>query len=197
MLFRPSSKQLYNRAVSIHPDYEIIIVPGAPVKSDFWDKIVRMRVTWAVHLYKSGIAKKIMMSGSAVSTPYKESVIMRLYAISLGVPEEDVYTEEEAQHTTENVWYGYHKSRDLGYSRIALATDSFQTRCIYGFSKRKTPGLGFLPVLTDTLRTLTDTLPALDFDQYKIENFKPLNKSQNKIQQLYGTFGWYIDYKKP
>lgn len=194
--FRPSAPKLYYKTISRNPEYEIVIVPGAPIKSVYSDKVVQMRVIWAVHLYKRGITKKIMMSGSAVSTPYKESVIMKLYAISLGVPEEDVYTEENSQHTTENVWYGYHASMALGYKKIALATDSFQTRMIYGYVKRKMLELGFLPVLYDTLKTLPDTLPAINIDQYKIDNFTPLHESQNRFQLFRGTIGGYIDYKK-
>jgi hypothetical protein len=175
--------------------YDIIIVPGAPVNSPYSKKLVQMRVAWAVHLYKRGIADKIMMSGSAVSTPFKESVVMKQYAISMGVPPEDIYTEEKAQHTTENVWYGYHEAKDLGCKKIALATDPLQTRLVYGYSKRKLPDIGFLQVVSDTLGTLPDTLPYVDLEPYRIKDFVPLNKTQNRIQLLRGTFGRYIDYK--
>src|SRR3954463_2005462 len=73
-LFRPNAESLYQQNISRTPVYDIIIVPGAPVNSAYSKKIVQMRVAWAVHLYQQGITKKIMMSGSAVSTPYKESV---------------------------------------------------------------------------------------------------------------------------
>jgi uncharacterized SAM-binding protein YcdF (DUF218 family) len=194
--FRPSAESLYHKNITGTSCYDVIIVPGAPVNSDYSRKLVQMRVAWAVHLYKQGLTKKIIMSGSAVSTPYKESVIMRLYAISMGVPPEDVYTEEKAQHTTENVWYGYHQAKELGCSKIALATDPFQTRLVYGYTKRKLPDVEFLPLLMDTLSVLPDTLPEIDMEQYRIEDFTPLCKKQNRIQMLRGTFGRYIDYKK-
>jgi hypothetical protein len=194
VLFRPSAESLYHKNLSRASCYDIIIVPGAPVNSAYSRKLVQMRVAWAVHLYKLGVTDKILMSGAAVSTPYKESVVMKQYAISMGVPAEDIYTEEKAQHTTENIWYGYHQAKELGCDRIAVATDAFQTKMIYGFSKRKVPDIAFLPLVPDTLSVLQDTLPKLDLEPYKIKDFVPLNKKQNRIERFRGTCGKHINY---
>ena len=68
---------MYKRSLKKHPQYDAVIVPGVPFNEPSWDKPMLMRVVWAVHLYKRGITKNIIMSGSAVYTPYVEAKIMK------------------------------------------------------------------------------------------------------------------------
>ncbi len=131
MLFQPSAKKLTNRALSANKQYDAVIVPGVPFLEPKWDRTMQMRVMWAIHLYKNGSTKKIIMSGSSVYSPYVEAQIMKLYAIECGVPAEDIIVEDKAQHSTENVWYGYKLDKSLGHDKIALCTDLLQTRMTY------------------------------------------------------------------
>ena len=105
--------------------YDIIIVPGVPFEEGNWSWVMKGRVYWSKYLYDNGITKNIMYSGSAVYSPYVEGRIMALYAVALGIPEENVFSETLAEHSTENVYYSYKKARKLGFERIALATDQF------------------------------------------------------------------------
>lgn len=196
LLFRPSAQKLTNRALVAHKQYDAIIVPGVPFIGPKWDKIMQMRVLWAIHLYKNGITKKIIMSGGAVYSPYVEAQIMKLYAVGLGVPSEDIFVEDKAQHSTENIWYSYKLGKLLGYEKIALATDPFQTRMTYKFGKRRLKDLKYLPVLFDTLKTLPHNEPAIDYLPYQIENFIPITETQNFWYRLRGTMGKHIDLKK-
>jgi hypothetical protein len=155
-----------------------------------------LRVIWSVHLYKRGIAKNIIYSGGAVYTPYVEAKIMKQYAIALGVPEEHIFTEERAEHTTENVWYSYKLARSKGFNTIAVASDVFQTKLIYRFTKRRTKGVEFLPAIFDTLRTLSHDTPQIDYKPLKLDSaFVPIDKRQSKWQRLKGTRGKNIDFK--
>src|SRR5688572_22369053 len=106
-LFVPGATKLYKRSLKKHPQYDVVIVPGVPFKEPQWETPMLLRVIWSVHLYKRGIAKNIIYSGGAVYTPYVEAKIMKQYAMALGVPEEHIFTEERAEHTTENVWYSH------------------------------------------------------------------------------------------
>jgi len=197
VFFRPSPEKMYSRSLKRYSQYDAIIVPGVPFNEPAWDKTMQARVLWAAYLYKQGIAKNIIMSGNAVYSPYVEAQIMKLYAIKLGVPEENILLEMKAQHSTENIWFGYKVAKEQGFKKIALATDPFQTKMLYGVAKRRIKGIAFLPVIFDTLKKLPQDTPTIDYQKYKIENFVPITETQNKFQRLKGTLGKRINYKAP
>ena len=196
MLFQPSAKKLNQRALAAHKQYDAVIVPGVPFMEPKWDATMQMRVLWAIHLYKNGSTKKIIMSGSSVYSPYVEAQIMKLYAIEFGVPTEDIIIEDKALHSTENVWYGYKLAKSLGLEKIALSTDPFQTRMTYRFGKKRLKDLKYLPVLFDTLKTLPHNVPEINFLPHKIENFVPITETQSFWYRFRGTMGKHIDFKK-
>jgi uncharacterized SAM-binding protein YcdF (DUF218 family) len=196
MLFHPSAKKLTKRALAAHKQYDAVIVPGVPFLEPKWDATMQMRVLWAVHLYKNGSTKKIIMSGSSVYSPYVEAEIMKLYAIKFGVPEEDIIVESKAQHSTENVWYGYKLAKSLGHQNIALSTDPFQTRMTYRFGKRRIKDLKFLPVLFDTLKTLKREDPQIEYEALKLQNFTPITETQTFWYRFRGTMGKHINFKE-
>jgi len=196
MLFQPSAQKLTNRALSANKQYDAVIVPGVPFLEPKWDRTMQMRVMWAIHLYKNGITKKIIMSGSSVYSPYVEAQIMKLYAIECGVPAEDIIVEDKAQHSTENVWYGYKLAKSLGHDKIALCTDPFQTRMTYRFGKRRLKDLRYLPVIFDTLRTLPHSEPIINYQPHKIENFVPITETQSFWFRFRGTMGKHINFQE-
>lgn len=196
LLFQPSAKKLTRRALTAHAQYDAVIVPGVPFIAPNWDMTMEMRVMWGVHLYKRGLTKKIIMSGSSVYSPYVEAQIMKLYAIEMGVPEGDIIIENKAQHSTENVWYGYKLAKSMGYENIALGTDPFQTRMVYRFGKRRLKQLKYLPVIFDTLRTLPRDTLHIKYEGYKVENFKPITETQSLWYRLMGTMGKHINFKE-
>lgn len=194
--FRPGPNKLTRRALKANEQYDAVIVPGVPFNAPFWDMTMKMRVIWATHLYKKGLTKNLIMSGSSVYSPYVESKIMKLYAVGLGVPEQHVYTEEKAEHTTENLWYSFKLGKALGFNKIALATDPFQNRLIYRFGKKRIKELHYLPVIIDTLKTLPHDTPRIDYHPLKIENFVPLPERESRWERLRGTWGKHINYKE-
>ena len=109
-----------------HQPYDVIIVPGYPFEGESWNTVIKMRVTWAKYLFDKGYTKNIIFSGGAVYSPYIESRIFKAYAIAKGVPSENIFTEERAQHSVENIYYSYRIAKEKGFEKIALATDAFQ-----------------------------------------------------------------------
>ncbi|MBI3521429.1 MAG: YdcF family protein [Bacteroidetes bacterium] len=196
MLFQPSAKKLTRRALTAHKQYDAVIVPGVPFIEPKWDQTMQMRVLWAIHLYKNGSTKKIIMSGSSVYSPYVEAQIMKLYAIEFGVPADDIIVEDKAQHSTENVWYGYKLAKSKGLERVALATDPFQTRMTYRFGKRWLKDLKYLPVIFDTLKTLPHNVPEINYRPHKIENFVPITETQSFWFRFKGTMGKHINFNE-
>lgn len=175
--------------------YDAIIVPGVPFKNRAWSEVMKMRVHWAVHLYKRGTAKNIIFSGSAVYSPYVEARIMALYAEQLGVDKAHIYTEERAEHSSENLYYSYRIAKDNNLDNVALATDPFQGSFLEGFAKKiKLDDMGFLPIVFDTLGTLDLTTPTIDPTTAYVEDFEAITVRENILVRFQGTMGKYIKY---
>src|SRR5690606_38309843 len=113
MLFGPSAAKT-TRASLAHAPFDAIIVPGVPYDGVHWSETMMARVKWSKYLYDKGYAKNIIYSGSAVYTPYVEADIMALYAQSMGIPEEHIFSETRAEHSTENVYYSYRLAKEHG-----------------------------------------------------------------------------------
>ena len=196
LLFHPSAKKLTSRALTANKQYDAIIVPGVPFFEPQWDATMQMRVLWAIHIYNKGLVKKIIMSGSAVYTPYVEAQIMKLYAIQFGVPADDIIVEDKAEHSVENIWYSYKLAKSLGLQKIALCTDPFQTKMTYRFGKRRLKDLKYIPVIFDTLKTLPHNVPVINYLPYKIENFISITETESFWFRLRGTMGKHINFKE-
>lgn len=195
-LFVPSASKLNKRSLKKHPQYDAIIVPGFPFNEEPWDGPTMMRMIWAVHLYKKGYAKNIIMSGAAVYTPYVEAEIMKQYAVAMGVPSEHVFIENKALHSTENIWYGYLLAKKIGFKTIAVASDPFQTKLLYRFVKKRTKGVQMLPALTDSTRIYSHLSPVIEYKHLKLDStFVPLPQRESKWKRLRGTWGKNINYK--
>ena len=176
--------------------YEMIAVPGVPFTESGWDSTMKARVYWAKYLFDNGIAKNIMFSGSSVSSPYYEGEIMAMYAIALGIPKENVFAETKAEHSTENLYYVYLKSKKLGFTKIALATDPYQAKQLRRFARVKiSKDVGIIPIVFDTLRILQPYMinPVIDYPLAYNKDFVPLKKRESFWKRLRGTMGKNIN----
>ncbi len=181
---------------SMKDPYDIVIVPGVPFEDTAWSRTMKGRIYWSKYLYDKGITRNIMYSGSAVYTPYVEGEIMALYASALGIPEENIFSETLAEHSTENVYYSYKKARKLGFERIALATDQFQAKMLKRFTKKiVSPDAGIIPIVADTLEALQPLMvdPEIDYQKAFVNNFTPLPERENFRERFRGTRGLDID----
>ena len=177
--------------------YEMIAVPGVPFTEAGWDSTMKARVYWAKYLYEKGIAKNIMFSGSSVSSPYFEGEIMALYAIALGIPKEHVYSETKAQHSTENLYYVFLKSKKMGFTSLALATDPFQAKQLKRFAREKIgEDVGIIPIVFDTLRKMQAFMinPKIDYQKAYDSNYVSLKSKESFWKRLRGTMGENINY---
>jgi len=178
--------------------YDIIVVPGIPLRNGQWDSTMKARVYWSKYLYDKGIAKNVMYSGSSVYTPYYEGEVMALYAVAIGIPKEHVFSETKAEHSTENMYYGYHKSRKLGFKRIALATDPYQAKQLSSYAKlRINRNVGIIPIVFDTLKAMHPIMtdPVINYEQARNKNFKSITERESGWKRFKGTMSWNIDHK--
>ncbi|MFN8248133.1 MAG: YdcF family protein [Ferruginibacter sp.] len=178
--------------------YDVIVVPGIPLRDGHWDSIMKARVYWSKYLFDKGIAKNIMYSGSSVYTPYYEAEVMALYAAALGIPREHIFTETKAEHSTENIYYGYHKSKKLGFNTIALATDPYQAKQLNSYAKlRISRSIGIIPIVFDTLKAMQPTMidPVIDFSRAYNKDFKSITERESGWKRFKGTMSWNVDHK--
>ncbi|MCX2745377.1 YdcF family protein [Mangrovivirga sp. M17] len=185
----------YTKGVKKAP-FEAIIVPGFPFEGEEWHDVMKMRVYWSNYLYKKGYTKNIIYSGSAVYTPYVEAEIMRLYALELGIPEENIYTETKAEHSSENVYYSLQMADSLGYKKVALATDPYQMALLKLFINRHDLEIDYLPVIIDTLKTMERSTPEIDPSLAKRDNFQSIKERESFWKRLSGTLGNNIEELK-
>ena len=75
-----------------------------------------------LHLYKSGAARAIIVSGDNRTSHYNESDAMKAYCVELGVPSEDVYVDHAGNTTYESMWRARHV---FGADRIIVATQAY------------------------------------------------------------------------
>jgi uncharacterized SAM-binding protein YcdF (DUF218 family) len=174
--------------------FDAIIVPGVPFDTA-WSDIMRMRVLWSYHLYNRGLTKNIIFTGSAVYSPYIESRIMAEYAKKLGIPEENIFTEEQAEHSTENIFYSYYMGKDLGFENIAVATDPFQSSMVKSFAKHKKLDVAFVPAIFDTLHTYYSEINVtINPTWAEVENFVALPDREGFWKRFAGTMGKNLKY---
>ena len=174
---------------------DVAIIPGFPFKNGQWDTLVKSRILWSLYLYKKGIVKNIIYSGNAVYTPYVEGKSMALYAYALGIDPAHVYVDSLAEHSTENLYYGYKLAKQLGFKKIAVATDPFQCYMLYKFSKKHfNTQFFFLPIIYDSIVSYTGLNPEVDTKPTFISNFTPIDSRMNYTDRLKGTMGKDIKF---
>lgn len=192
--FNPT--KTYNNAKDMEQPYDAIIVPGVPFENGKWSDIMKARVYWSYYLYQQGVTKNIIYSGSAVYSPYVESEIMAMYAKELGIPEENIFTESRAEHSTENLYYSYHLGKEKGFTRIALATDPFQTFMLTSTIKTKLHHkVGIVPIVFPTIQKMDKRDPEIQANKAFVENFTSIEERENPVKRFMGTLGLQIDYK--
>lgn len=172
--------------------YDAIIVPGYPFNPDGkMNVIYKMRLHWAYQLYTTGIAKNIIVSGSAVHSPYVESQIFALYLEEMGVNPNHLILETQAEHSLENVFYSLELAKQQGFEKVAVATDLFQSGMIQLLGKKHNLIVDYLPanigfVVSKKWKSFTGTI---DYCQAYVEDFTPLKERESKEERLNGTRG--------
>jgi uncharacterized SAM-binding protein YcdF (DUF218 family) len=171
--------------------YDAIIVPGVPYEDSTMGRVMTARVAWAAFLYKSGIAKNVIFSGSAVYTPYIEAKIMAMMGEKIGIPKKNIFTEEKAEHSTENMYYGNLIAREHGFKRVAVASDPFQTFMLGEFNEKiKLYDMGFLPFKSNLIKDVVETTDwSIDPSSAKVENFVPITARLSLAERIKGTGG--------
>lgn len=186
--FKRYAEKSYARALKEKP-FDVIIVPGVPYEKDQTTSVMKMRIWWAKHLYDSGFTRNIIFSGSAVYSPFVESIAMKVISDSLGIPAEHTFAETKAEHSTENIYYSWKMAKRLGFRKIALATDPFQSRLLKSFIRKYCPEVHEVPIVFDILNMDDGVLPTIDTTTAYVTDFVSIKEREGFWQRLNGTMG--------
>ncbi len=186
--FSRYANKSYERAKTEKP-YDVIIVPGVPYEPKAVSSVMQMRILWAKHLYDSGYTKNIIFSGSAVYSPFIEAVAMKVIADSLGIPTDHTFSESKAEHSTENIYYSWKMAKSMGFKKIALATDPFQSFMLRSFIKKFCPEVKSVPVVFDLVSLEKNPLPSIDTTSVYVNNFVSIVDRETFWQRFAGTRG--------
>lgn len=118
----------YNDALSL-ADIDCIVVLGASVNGNTPSHMLKDRLDMAISLYKAGCAKKIIMSGDHGGYYYDEVTTMKNYAISKGIPSEDIFKDHSGYSTYDTV---YRAKEIFGAERVIIVSQEYHLfRCLY------------------------------------------------------------------
>ncbi|HMG88604.1 MAG TPA: ElyC/SanA/YdcF family protein [Chryseolinea sp.] len=186
--FKHYAKKSYEKALKEKP-FDVVIVPGVPYEKENTTSVMKMRIYWAKLLYDSGFTKNIIFSGSAVYSHFVEGIAMKIIADSLGIPSDHTFSETKAEHSTENVYYSWKMAQEMGFQKIALASDPFQSRVLRSFAKKYCPGVKAIPIVFDLLQIDDKPLPLIDTTNSYRPDFVSIMERESFWQRLRGTMG--------
>ncbi len=186
-----SQTKKLNQINSIKP-IDIIIVPGLPLHDGQWSTLLKSRVLWSEFLYRKGITSNVLYSGNAVYTPWIEGSSMALYANQLGINSDHILIDTMAEHSTENLFYGYQVAKQKGFKTIAVASDPFQCEMLKKFARENfKETIYFLPIIYDSIRNKMQLEFTIDTSITKRLNFISL-ETRGYRERLKGTRGKLI-----
>jgi len=109
----------------------------------------------------------------------------------MGVDPRDIYIENRAEHSTENVFYSMEIARNAGFAKVAVATDPMQSRMISFLLRKLDLDVDYLPADIATVGReywkgfdrKVDARPAM------VSNFVPLKDREERTERMKGTKG--------
>lgn len=113
---------IYNDATK-PPDAEVALIPGAAVLKDgALSPIFIDRVDMAIKLYEAKKVSKILVSGDNSTVIHNEVNPVRLYLISKGIPDQDIFLDHAGFDTYSTM---YRAKSIFGVSSVLITTQSF------------------------------------------------------------------------
>ena len=108
---------------------DCILILGAGVKDGKPKPMLRDRLLTGIELYKSGAAKKIIMSGDHGRADYDEVNVMRAFALEQGVKAEDIFLDHAGFSTYDSV---YRAKNIFGAENIIIVSQKYDLyRALY------------------------------------------------------------------
>jgi uncharacterized SAM-binding protein YcdF (DUF218 family) len=122
----------------------IVVFGGGVGESGRPGKGHEERVAHAVALYHEGYAPRLVFSSGFVRV-FREPHVMRVLAMSLGVPAEAIILEEQAASTYDNVRFVSEILKTQGMSSILLVSSPYHMRRALMVFQRQAPWVAVVP----------------------------------------------------
>ncbi len=91
------------------PSKAVVLVPGAGLNSSGGPSApLRDRLDTAIALYRQGKVQKLLLSGDNTEITYNEPAAMQAYAISQGIPAEDLVLDFAGRRTYDSCYRAHH-----------------------------------------------------------------------------------------
>ena len=125
---------------------------------------------------------------------------MREYAAAMGVPREHILLDERAEHSTENLYYGYQVACAAGLKNVALASDEFQVKMLKPMQRRMKRDLDvsidLIPLVRDSVSELfAATDPVIDPTVAIDPAFRSILERESFWRRWRGTLGRHIPWE--
>ena len=105
------------------PDAEVALIPGAAILEDGALSLIFIdRVDVAIKLYEAKKVSKILVSGDNSTVIHNEVNPVRLYLISKGIPDQDIFLDHAGFDTYSTM---YRAKSIFGVSSMLITTQSF------------------------------------------------------------------------
>ncbi len=105
----------------------VLVLGGGVGESGEAGQGYQERVVDAVDLYKKGLAHKIIFS-SGYTYLFKEAEIMKDLALSLGVASQDIFIEDKARNTYENIKLSQEIIEEKGFKKIIIVSSPYHLK---------------------------------------------------------------------
>jgi uncharacterized SAM-binding protein YcdF (DUF218 family)/glycosyltransferase involved in cell wall biosynthesis len=159
----------------------IVVFGGGAGESGVPGQGYEERVTHAVDLFKKGYAKHIIFS-SGYTNVMKEPDVMKVLAISLGVPADAIIVETESANTYKNVLNTKKILKEKGWNKILLVSSPYHMRRV---------SLVFKNIAKDIDAIYTPT-PVSQFYGYNVNSKGSYFFRETTLKQLDGFKHEYL-----
>lgn len=164
-----STKDSIKNELEINNTFDCILILGAGVREGKPSPLLKERLDTGISLYKNKKAPKIIMSGDHGKTNYDEVNVMREYAISKGVLEEDIFMDHAGFSTYDSI---YRANYIFEAKNILLVSQRYHLyRALYISRKLNIKSLGVdakkSKMVGDDIRSLREIL-ARNKDFFKV-----------------------------
>lgn len=158
----------------------IVVLAGGVGESGRAGQGYEERVKYAVELYKKNYAENLIFS-SGYRYIFREPIVMRALAISLGIPENAIILEEKASNTFENVNNVGKILADKGWNKIILVSSPYHMLRAYLVFHKNLP----------QMQVIYSSIPESHFYRHGLSRGKRVLKQIN-LQQINGILHEYL-----
>jgi len=111
------------RSNTTRQTFDAIVVLGTPADDDGNPTSEMLdRVTEGIHEYQRGVAPRIVFTGGAAHNQFVEAHVMARVAHAQGLPTSNIFEENQAQDTIENVCYSAHMLEEHGWHSFEVVS---------------------------------------------------------------------------